>query len=148
MQKQEKERPMVSSRVLKFRVWIGDRMEYNVTTGKFGTFYVNPGPKGDGLDEHDSACLSPFNTIYHKNIPVMQFTGLLDKNGKEIYEGDIVQWPKGQSYLKGKVYYEGASFEVENFYMTSFDIVSDAFGEGLRLLEIIGNIYENPELLK
>ena len=76
---------------------------------------------------------------------LMQYTGLNDKNGKEIYEGDVVRIPEGyggDSHYKeanGIVKYEGAGFWVESYNWSDYS---------WHELEIIGNIYENPELLQ
>ena len=71
------------SREIKFRAWNGASMEINVMAGFLGAFYVQ------GIDPEDSASMSPFNTKL-EGVELMQFTGLHDRNGKEIYEGDIV----------------------------------------------------------
>lgn len=66
---------------------------------------------------------------------VMQYTGLKDKNGKEIYAGDI---------LNGRIL--GTPFQVQ-WYASQF---RSGFGlpTSYKELEIIGNIYENPELVE
>ena len=92
-------------------------------------------PEIDGVDPED-------------NYQSYQYTGLKDSSGREIYEGDIIEWQKGQSKLRGKVYFEEARFWISNYYMQSFDDPSDAFGEGVSTLRVIGNIYQNKNLLK
>ena len=88
------------------------------------------------------------------NLILMQYTGLLDKNGKEIYEGDIVKFLYSQP-VKGITFYEVywreevAGFEFLEFcdkdtkesWMPSWDHCA-ACGD------VVGNVYETPELLK
>ena len=74
----------------------------------------------------------------------MQYTGLHDKNGKEIYEGDIL--PFTMYDLKTEYYYivfRNGEFEAINKQDTNF-IWRSAWKEST----VIGNIYENPDLLK
>lgn len=73
---------------------------------------------------------------------VGQFTGLFDKNGMEIYEGDIVQYIGNElgDEFKNEVKFEGAGFDP----IAAIYWMSDIEGVGC---EIIGNIYDNPELL-
>ena len=86
-----------------------------------------------------------------KDLILMQYTGLKDKNGKEIYEGDIVKasyeimvhhesdtWGSGEfKNHKGIVRFTNGSFWIEDQCLIG----------GMDTVEIIGNIYENPELL-
>lgn len=78
------------------------------------------------------------------SIELLQYTDLKDKNGKEIYDGDIVFESFGENYYK--VIFENGSFRAEfkgDFEEYSFDLI-DVVAQGC---EIVGNIYENPELL-
>jgi len=71
------------------------------------------------------------------NYILMQFTGLLDKNGKEIFEGDIVK-ARYFDYLNGETF--------KNEKITELDPESPCRGYW-KDCEIIGNIYQNPELI-
>lgn len=82
------------------------------------------------------------------SVELMQFTGLHDKNGKEIWEGDIVLVPNlGYDPSEGDnpcllltVGFDLGSFIIGDDFMSEFDFIND--------VEVLGNIYENPELLK
>ena len=95
-------------------------------------------------------------TSYNKNhnsekcditaLELMQYTGLHDKNGKEIYEGDIVvdkedevmgeiTWNEEEASFYFSILYENVTYEEEKL------------NDWASVLEVIGNIYDNPELL-
>ena len=81
---------------------------------------------------------------------LMQSTGLKDKNGVEIFEGDIVNYDDGEFSYIGSVkkdYYQFYINGIEPVDSYDFIDVSNTF-DGTTSLTILGNIYENPELLE
>ena len=122
-------------RKLKFRCWdtSQNKMRYDVTgfehstDNEMGGIFLN----GDYFE-------IPTN-------PTMQFTGILDKNGKEIYEGDIIFNDMSENKASVKWDKTLASYTVideDSSWLYFHEIFDD-----LNCYEIIGNIYENPNLL-
>lgn len=135
------------SRELKFRAWGKNIKEY-MGDGKGACNVVNI--LGDLLKQGGWV--------------IEQYTGLNDKNGKEIYEGDIVRlyehdWWDGKIVKHHKnprvegnfvVYYDDdlAAFEMENTQPYDNGIRGiEPFGFASQEYEVVGNIHENPELL-
>ena len=92
----------------------------------------------------------------------MQFTGLHDKNGKEIWEGDVVRMKTGGGTISkewggdGQYHEHFCNFKIEyqddphwGFILAPFDPRSKRpFSVHHSEVEVLGNIYENPELVK
>jgi len=90
-----------------------------------------------------------------KKTPIMQFTGLRDKNGKEIFEGDIVycEVERGKWKNKGKavITWDMLMFNVERLdegLTEEYESLGNFEDDESYKIEVIGNIYENPELLE
>lgn len=83
--------------------------------------------------------------IFVDHLTIMQSTGLTDKNGKEIFEGDVVKMAKN-------VYSEPTYYEVVRHRGGAYRLESKQYGCELWLrhtdCEIAGDIYENPELVE
>ena len=110
----------LNMREIKFRAW--DDLEKN---------FLYFGYK-EGLISH---CDNQYQKLNIRHIE--QFTGLHDKNGKEIYEGDICRVDCGTYIEIDVIKYERSGFK---FHSENMPPEND--------IEVIGNIHENPELMK
>jgi len=122
---------MQAGREIKFQVWDQD-------TKQMWTW-------DDILQGVDHGVICFVEMIQQDQFVKRQFTGLLDKNGKEIYEGDILR--VDQWNMNGIVNFASGMFKVSDPMRTEFNPSLASFMVEVRC-KVIGNIYENPELLQ
>lgn len=116
-------------RDVKYRVW--DLDENKMYKYYFGVDTKNPIVHlyGDDLDN--------IKENFRDRIKLMQYTGIKDKNGKEVYEGDVVDYFRGEL---AKIGFIAGSFVIDSSSHT--ETMFELMGE----LEVIGNIYENNQI--
>ena len=116
----------MENRVIKFRAWDGDKIIYQSEDGWFDKV-KHP--------EYQSPQCMQFHSIAQV-CEIMQYTGLTDKNGVEIYEGDVMCWPQYEG-TKNQTRWVVSYNPLKGF--CSWSPVEEAV--------VIGNLFENPELL-
>ena len=120
---------MSKTREIKFRAWDGERMHK--------AFDLTQNPLYWWQENYD--------------YPLMQYTGLKDKNGVEIYEGDILRNATEKLFgcLKFEIRWENRSgrFVLDSSQEHGWHGLDATTDDSNEYLEVIGNIYENPELL-
>lgn len=137
------------SRVIKFRAWNAatNAMHHNCDVSG-GCAYAWKNPPKETVEATVSTVDGKINLysdwaiqVKRPDLALMQFTGLTDCNGVEIYEGDIckIQFDDGKSCAM-EVIYRAPRFLLQGDGFWSLDSYNVKF-------EVIGNIYQNPELL-
>jgi len=132
------------NREIKFRAWHNNEM-YDVNTLGLNLKGINPGMSFAHKEHQSSLKMRQDCIMFNEETIFMQFTGLKDKNGREIYEGDILIAMINSTIAEAEVkFYNGA------FYLQHIKVEKMAvhLSEQHYWQEIIGNIYENEELLK
>lgn len=139
-------------REIKFRGWDKEKKEMVYV---LDMMFLFEDIKGIWVSGYDSINID--HEIFPENLELMQYTGMKDRHGREIYEGDIVKIPAG--YGGDRFYKECIAvieYEEHGFYPRNIhdEFDHDEFGilyqDGFyhwKLFEVIGNIYENKDLL-
>lgn len=142
----------------RYRAWLKSlKWMCDVTNISFDSKFVDICQQGDTERYTEMS-------VEFDEITLMQSTGLVDKNGKEIFEGDVLEiqgikmivkfgsykyleTSKNNGHILG-ILHDGLGFYVECINAADPDNISPFEPETLKNSQIIGNIYENPELLE
>ena len=123
-------------REIKFRAWLKEKKIMGEVLG------IDILHKEIFFSNEDVDC---YEHSDFKDIELMQYTGLYDKNEKEIYEGDIVKLRANHGIGVVKYYDEWGAFVIE--YIKPRPLAVLGMNYYKEDIEVLGNIYKNPELL-
>lgn len=128
-------------REIKYRAWSvdGEVMLYS-DFNAYG-FYTKEDP--EHISEQTETIFMYHAHTGDRDFVLMQYTGLKDKNGVEIYEGDIIERMDWDELVLGKV-----ERDIDGTFLLIEDRGTTFLGPLLEIVEIVGNIYEHPHLLE
>lgn len=137
----------MGNRIIKFRAWdsLNKRMVQDY-------FWIDPdGGVWYDVDPHGVDMSGKKKILPVDRLSVMQFTGLHDKKGKEIYEGDILAYPSAHPKHEGKIFNNVVEFAsgqtICGWRMRNKSCIVKATHYKFAISEIIGNIHQTPDLL-
>ena len=128
--------------VPKFRVWLPDPEVERMLRVKALVF-----------ENDKTRCVCGYAYDFYledEDATIMQSTGLHDKNGKEIFEGDILGIETDEGVLNVNIFWDSkhALFMFESKKYNEEELLAELVEDNTYPFEIAGNIYENPELLE
>ncbi|WP_336154720.1 YopX family protein [Fusobacterium polymorphum] len=92
--------------------------------------------------EDDNLFNENYKTAEFKNIELLQFTGLKDNGGQELYEADVIKFNDGVDDIYGLISYD----DEDGTYRVSYENITEHLSDREGDFEIVGNIFENPDL--
>lgn len=127
------------SREIKFRAWLKEEKKIvNVETIDFTDKSIQYLEKSEIINAY------LLRRVSFDDVELMQYTGIKDKNGKEVYEGDIVILNDAEEENRCVVKYKYGSY-----ILIDGDLREDLSNvESHKFLEVVGNIYENKNLME
>ncbi|WP_336017602.1 YopX family protein [Fusobacterium polymorphum] len=92
--------------------------------------------------EDDNLFNSDYKVAEFKDIELLQFTGLKDNGGQELYEADVIKFNDGVDDIYGLISYD----DEDGTYRVSYENITEHLSDREGDFEIVGNIFENPDL--
>ena len=142
---------MILMREIRFRAWsedIREMIQVSLLDIKEETIYYENGIKSLNREQELDFWWKPYVLIQYTGLKdkkkpyvLMQYTGLKDKNGVEIYEGDIVRYFRSELAV---IVYRNGGVDIRSLSWGDREPIQRRLGE----IEVIGNIYQNKDLLE
>lgn len=142
----------MENREIKFRAWDAENktMYANVICGRDVVIVeINEDELKDGFIDPDYYTTANKMENGMLSFILMQFTGFSDKNGKEVYEGDYLKYSDDSDVSHHRIFWDKTNGRWDDDRLEDGDSNTHYYGfDFVKDCKIIGNIYENPELLK